>query len=523
MRIMAYPGLAMGTQTDRQTEQLVSYIAARALETVVEHRHGSDPVVKLASPDELQSEFDQVSSLALGPHDSVDNATLQQAVDLIIDRSVHTAHPRFFNQNFAGADPIAVAGDWLGSALNTTLATFEMAPVFTLMENAVVGRLAELLGYRPTTVETDANDPLRSAAGIMCPGGSTANMMALQLARHRKRPDSIRVGTGGERLTIFASASSHYSTGKAAAVLGLGTDSVIKVADGPDGTMDVAALSVAVQDSKDRGEVPFAAVATAGTTVTGAFDDLRAMATVAAEHDLWLHVDACFGGAALFSPRTRHLLDGVELTDSFVWNPHKVMGLTQQCTLLAVAEPERLDACFSSKADYLFQPDKLNAELDSGDRTFLCARRVDALKLWLTWKARGETGFTARVDHAMDLADHVRARIAQSDGQFVKMAPGSYVNVVFQWLPKELRSGPDWNPSQLSDDEREALHAVAPRIKARMQTEGTAMVGYQPTDGLNTFRLLFMNPAVTIDDVDETLRLIDDYGQQEWAAAAAKL
>ncbi len=522
MWTMPYAVSTMEKRLDEQTIELASFIAGRALATVTEPRDGSDPVVKLASPDELEAEFDKLTSIALGPEGSVDNAVLQEAVDLVIDRSVHTQHPRFFNQNFAGADPIAVVGDWLGSSLNTTLATYEMSPVFTLMENAVVGRLAELLGYREANSGKGMSNGLREPGGIMCPGGSTANMMALQLARHRKRPDSIRTGTGGERLTVFTSASGHYSTAKAAAVLGLGTDAVIKVADNADGSIDVAALAQAVQSSAERGEVPFAVVATAGTTVAGAFDNIRAMASVAADNDLWLHVDACFGGAALFSQRTRNLLDGVELTDSFVWNPHKVMGLTQQCTMLAVAEPERLDACFSSKADYLFQPDKLNTELDSGDRTFLCARRVDALKLWLTWKARGETGFAARVDHAMDMADHVRTRIAESAGSMVQMVPGSYVNVVFLWLPEELRQGSPWDPAQLSEDQLNALHSVAPRIKARMQAEGTAMVGYQPTDGLNTFRLLFMNPVVTAADVDETLRLIDDYGRQEWSALMAE-
>ncbi len=494
-------------------DELVNYVAGRALDTVVDSRDRHDPVVKLASPAELQQLFAQAAPLDLKADDVPDNAALIAAVDLVIDRSVHTRHPRFFNQNFAGADPVAIVGDWLAASLNTTLATYEMAPVFTLMENAVLSRLAELVGYRSAT---NSANQLESPAGVMCPGGSTANMMALQLARHRKRPDSIRTGTGGERLTIFTSASGHYSTSKAAAVLGLGTEAVVKVPDGPDGSMDAVALRNAVEASKAAGQVPFAIVATAGTTVTGAFDDLDALADVAEEFDLWLHVDACFGGAALFSPRIHHLLDGVDRTDSFVWNPHKMMGLTQQCTLFVVSEPERLDACFSSKADYLFQPDKLNAELDSGDRTFLCARRVDALKIWLTWKARGDSGFTERTNHALDLADYTRAAIANSDGRFVVVAPGPYVNVVFRWLPPVLRNTTS-SIDDLSPQLRQALHDVAPGIKARMQTEGTAMVGYQPIHGLNAFRLLFMNPEVTTDDVDETLRLIDAYGEHEWA------
>lgn len=511
-----------------EIDDLVNFVALRALGVVTDPRRADAPVVELASPDELIELFSQREQLGIFSANNTQSADLDvlcQAVDLVIEKSVHSTHPRFFNQNFAGADPVAVVGDWLSSALNTTMATYEMAPVFTLMENAVLGRLSELIGYRPrqgsgSEVGVDGPGDLLSPAGIMGPGGSSANLMALQMARHRQRPDSIRVGTGSERLRVFTSSSGHYSTGKAAALMGLGTDAVIAVADNTDGSMNAEALSAAVEASISRGEVPLAIVATAGTTVTGAFDDLNALADVAHAHDLWLHVDACFGGAAIFSQRHRYLLDGVEHSDSFVWNPHKMMGLTQQCTMFAVAEPWRLEACFSSQADYLFQPDKLHRELDTGDRTFLCARRVDAFKLWLTWKARGEANFEARINHAVDLADHTRAVIANSqdraqqtdsaEGRLAAVVAGRFANVVFLWVP------PGLDMETASASERGDLHALAPRVKARMQQDGTAMVGYQPVGGLNAFRLLFMNPEVTTDDVDETLALIARYGLDEW-------
>jgi len=261
--------------------------------------------------------------------------------------------------------------------------------------------------------------------------------------------------------------------------------------------------------------VPFAIIATSGTTVTSAFDDLHALADIAEAQEVWLHVDGCYGGSALFSPTHRHLLAGVERSDSFVWNLHKMMGVTQQCTALLVADPGQLGPCFATGADYIFQPDKLNGEFDSGDRHFQCARRVDALKLWLMWNARGDEGFAARIDHAVAMADHVRARIADSDGAFATVAPGSFTNVVFVWVPPELRP---FTPTQLSDEQAARLHAVAPKIKARMQLDGRALLGYQPIDDLNCFRFLFMNSAVTQSDIDVTLADLDRYGTQEWAS-----
>lgn len=498
-------------------ESLHERIAERALAYVVDAPAGLDPVIELASPDRLLELFADAAELGFGDVATAhDDDSIVAAVDLVIKHSVQTAHPRFVNQNFAGPDPVSVVGDWLGAALNTTGATFEAAPVFTLMESAVLSKLGRIAGY----VDDSADRVPTLPPGLFCPGGSSATLYALQLARHRIRPDIRRTGATGERLTLFVSDSGHYAATKSAALLGLGTDAVIKVDSDDAGAIVPEALEQAIITSLDAGHVPFAIIATSGTTVTSAFDDLAALADIAEAHDLWLHVDGCYGGSALFSPTHRHLLAGVERSDSFVWNLHKMMGMTQQCTALLVREPELLAPCFALQADYLFQPDKLHAEYDSGDRTFQCARRIDVLKLWLAWKHHGEVGFAARVDHAVDMAEYARRRIAASAGEFATVA-GTFTNVVFAWIPPAHRPLP-LSPSairELPSDVCDELHRLAPEIKARMQREGTAMVGFQPIEGLNTFRLLFMNPAVAEADVDALLDRVAEYGTDVIGAA----
>ena len=493
-------------------------IAERALSYVTDPPTGLDPVIDLATPDQLRTIFAEAAGLGFSDHTPAhEDDQLVDAVDLVIKHSVHTSHPRFVNQNFAGPDSVSVVGDWLGAALNTTGATFEAAPVFTLMESAVLSKLGRIAGYVDDlgdgSLDADSDDLPPLPPGLFCPGGSSATLFALQLARHRIRPDVRRTGATGERLTMFVSDAGHYAATKSAALMGVGTDSVIKVASDENGAIIPSALDAAVTASVDAGDVPFAIIATSGTTVTSAFDDLHALADIAEANGLWLHVDGCYGGSALFSPTHRHLLDGVERSDSFVWNLHKMMGMTQQCTALLVREPEQLAPCFAGQADYLFQPDKLHAEYDSGDRTFQCARRIDVLKLWLAWKHHGDDGFAARIDHAVDMADRVRARIRQSDGEFVEVA-GTFTNVVFGWIPPQLRPLPLHPASirSLPSDIRQQLHALAPKIKAQMQTEGTAMMGFQPIEGLNTFRVLFMNPTVTPADVDALLDRVAEYG-----------
>jgi len=491
-------------------DKLVAAIAERVTQFVLEPPHDDDPVIDWGSPDDLVDRFAASVGLAVEPGAaSHDVAEILDAVEQVIATSARTSHPRFVNQNFAGADPVSVMGDWLGAALNTTMATFEVAPVFTLMEAAVLHRLAGFAGY-PT-----AGDPVPALApGVFVPGGSTGMLYALQLARHRHDPDIIRRGAPATPMAVFVSASGHYSTRKSAALLGIGTDHVIEVAADRAGAIDPDALEAAVAAAAAEGITPLAVVATAGTTVTCAFDDLHAVADVCERHDMWMHVDACYGGGALFSEAQAHRLAGVERSDSLVWNFHKMLGMTQQCSALLVKRPEQLGECFSGGADYLFQPDKLFADRDSGDRTFQCGRRPDALKLWLAWKAYGDDGFAARIDHAVAMGDHARRSLADRSDAFATVLAGDFTNVIFAWVPPHLRPLTTTEPDHLTGDVRDELHRLAPIIKGRMQAEGSGLIGFQPVHGMNTFRMICMNSTLRATDIDALLDHIDRIGTE---------
>ena len=494
----------------RPSEELLRALVDRVSGHVLRPPATTDPVIRYATPATIADAFAASVGLSFAANEPAhSDDALVAATDEVFGWSVHTSHPSFVNQNFAGPDPIGVLGDWIGAALNTTGATYEVAPVFTLMERAVLDKLASLAGF-PSSAG-DADPP----AGMFCPGGSVGLLFALQLARHRLDPDIIDRGSDGRPVAVFVSESGHYSTKKAAVLLGLGLDAVVAVPTDADGAMRPDALAAEIATASAAGRRPLAVIATAGTTVTCAFDPLVAISEICAEDDIWLHVDGAYGGSALFSPTQRRRLDGLERADSFVWDLHKMMGMTQQCSVLLVREPSRLEPCFATRADYLFQPDKRNAELDPGDRTFQCGRRVDVMKLWLTWKAHGDAGFAARVDHAVELADHVRARIAASDGRFAPVVAGDFTNICLLWVPPDLRP---LTLGDLDDHTRSRLHALGPRVKIRMQDEGTALMGVQPVHGINCFRLLFMNPRVERADADSLLDLIDRYATREWVS-----
>ncbi|KAK5923704.1 hypothetical protein CgunFtcFv8_000649 [Champsocephalus gunnari] len=421
---------------------------------------------------------------------------LLQRVKDVAKYSIKTSHPRFFNQQFAGVDYHALAGRFLSEALNTNLFTYEVAPVFVLMETEVLRSLRQLVGW----TEGD---------GIFCPGGSTSNMFAMNLARYRLFPEVKSQGLWAvPRLTIFTSAESHYSVKKGAAFLGIGTDNIIEVKVDEGGRIIPEDLDEKIKLTKSQGAVPLLVSCTSGTTVRGAFDPLDRIADVCEKHNVWMHVDSAWGGSVLFSEQHRHLMKGVARANSVAWNPHKMLMAGLQCSAFLLQDTTNLlKKCHSANATYLFQQDKFyDVNLDVGDKTVQCSRKVDCLKLWLMWKAVGSIGLAERVDKAFNLVRHLVEQMKKREGFHLLWEP-EFLNVCFWFIPPSMR-GKEGNA-----DYQDRLTNVAPAIKERMIKQGTMMVGYQPLgDKVNFFRMIVLSPLVSKEDMDFSLDEIERLG-----------
>jgi glutamate/tyrosine decarboxylase-like PLP-dependent enzyme len=241
--------------------------------------------------------------------------------------------------------------------------------------------------------------------------------------------------------------------------------------------------------------------------VAGAFDPLSAIGPIARSHGAWFHVDASYGGSVLFSAAHRHLMQGVELADSVTWNPHKMMGVPLTCSATLLRERGLLTRTFGMSADYLFHdPDGDKDSCDLGDMTLQCGRRVDALKLWLSWQSMGTEGFARRIDKLFALARKLAAAIEARAGFELTREPRG-TNICFRYLPPTLR-----------DTEGEARRAHQDRItrvvRERLMRSGRFMVNYAPLDGAATFRPVLNNPRTTEQDLvallDEIERAADD-------------
>ncbi|XP_063064213.1 cysteine sulfinic acid decarboxylase [Engraulis encrasicolus] len=411
--------------------------------------------------------------------------------------SVKTSHPHFFNQQFSGMDYHALAGRYLTETLNTSLYTYEVAPVFVLMEQVVLTKMRSLVGWS-------------SGDGIFCAGGSLSNMSAMNLARYHLFPQIKQQGLWSlPRLAIFASRESHYSVMKGAAFLGIGTDHVYSVNTNDQGSMDTNDLEEKIKLARSQGAVPLYVNAMAGTTVRGSFDPLDKVADICEKNSLWMHVDAAWGGSVLFSKTHRHLLKGIDRANSVSWNPHKMLSAGIQCSALLLRDTtDLMQRCHSASATYLFQQDKFyDMRLDTGDKTVQCGRKVDCLKLWLLWKAIGTKGITQRIDRAFDTARHITEEIKKREG-FQLLYEPQFVNVCFWYIPPSLRG------KENSPDYKEKLAKVPSTVKERMMKEGTTMVGYQPlNDEINFFRMVVVSPYATTQGMDFCLDEIERLGK----------
>ncbi|XP_030896762.1 glutamate decarboxylase 2 [Leptonychotes weddellii] len=442
---------------ERPTLAFLQDVMDILLQYVVKSFDRSTKVIDFHYPNELLQEYNW--ELADQPQNLEE---ILMHCQTTLKYAIKTGHPRYFNQLSTGLDMVGLAADWLTSTANTNMFTYEIAPVFVLLEYVTLKKMREIIGW-----------PGGSGDGIFSPG-------------------------------------SHFSLKKGAAALGIGTDSVILIKCDERGKMIPSDLERRILEAKQKGFVPFLVSATAGTTVYGAFDPLLAVADICKKYKIWMHVDAAWGGGLLMSQKHKWKLSGVERANSVTWNPHKMMGVPLQCSALLVREEGLMQSCNQMHASYLFQQDKhYDLSYDTGDKALQCGRHVDVFKLWLMWRAKGTTGFEAHIDKCLELAEYLYNIIKNREGyEMVFDGKPQHTNVCFWYVPPSLRVLED------NEERMSRLSKVAPVIKARMMEYGTTMVSYQPLgDKVNFFRMVISNPAATHQDIDFLIEEIERLGQ----------
>lgn len=327
---------------------------------------------------------------------------LADVEQLLLPGISHFQHPRFFGYFPANSMLSSVLGDYLSTGIGALGLSWQSAPALTELEEVVTDWLRQMVGL--------------SAAwhGVIQDTASTSTLLALICARERTTQYALADGglqAQDRPLTIYVSAYSHSSVDKAALLAGFGRANIRLAPVDENFALQPAALAALIEADLAAGLQPCAIVATTGTTTTTAIDPIAAMAELAQQYGLWLHVDAALAGSAMILPECRWMWAGIEGADSIVLNPHKWLGAAFDCTAYYVRDAEHLIRVMGTNPSYL-QSAADNEVKNYRDWGIPLGRRFRALKLWTLIRDQGVSGLQARLRRDLDNAQWLTATVA---------------------------------------------------------------------------------------------------------------
>lgn len=421
---------------------------------------------------------------------AVFESILDELDDKIVHFSRHNAHPRMFGYVASPGTPITAIGSAVESALNVNVTAWRSAPAAAEIERVTINWLKDMLGFPAEGI------------GLFTSGGSMANFAALAAARSAKSPvNVVREGLAsvGKPMSVYVSEEAHFSVSKAAGMLGLGESNVRHVKTDHLFHLDLADLDRLVAQDRADGRLPFCVVANAGTTATGAIDPIAEIAAFARRNNLWLHVDAAYGGPSALVPSIRPLFAGMEQADSVALDPHKWLYQPMGCGCVLYRDPAAARAAFSHGAEYTrtigLQDDEAFAFWDYGPEL---SRPFRALNVWLLLKYAGIRRIAEAVERNIACARRFERLVKQSV-DFEMLAPVELSIFCFRYKNAE------------GD-----LNALNERILIALQKAGSSYLSNASLKGRFALRGCVLNYRTELSDMD---RLLEDVRK----AAAATL
>jgi len=338
----------------------------------------------------------------------------------------HWQHPSFFAYFPANSSPPSVLAEMLTATLGANCMLWQTSPAATEMETRMLDWLRQMTGLP------------EGFHGVIQDSASSASLCAILTARERATGwQANDAGLGAvPRLTVYASTETHASVEKDVKVAGLGRNQLRKVAVDEGFAMRPDALEAAIIEDRKAGLAPACVVATLGTTGVGAVDPLRAIAEVCQRQGVYLHVDAAWAGSAFVLPEHRWMLDGVELADSYAFNPHKWLFTNFDCTAHFVRNPAELVRTLEIMPVYL-QTKEGSRVIDYRDWSVPLGRRFRALKLWFVIRSYGVDGLRQRIGAHIDLARELEGWIAAAP-DFELLTPRSLALLNFRYHPQGI-------------------------------------------------------------------------------------
>ncbi len=391
-------------------------------------------------------------------------------------------HPNFYAFVPSASNFISAMTDSIATAYNIFTGGWISSPGGAEVEIVTINWLLEMVGF-----------PVKEGGGIFTSGGSTANLTGLTTAR------KMKCGEDFDNATVYLSSQSHSSNFRAAKIIGFKAKNIKTVPVDKFFRMDTTALKRQLDEDKNAGKRPFCVLATAGTTNTGAVDPLGDIATICHDYDMWMHVDAAYGGAAVICEKGKKVLKGLELADSITIDPHKWLFQPYEIGCILVKNHEHLYGTFSEKPEYLRDVKGNADEINFYEHGVQLTRRFRALKLYMSMKTFGLDSFSLAVSNGIDLAEELEHYLRQNPDWEV-LSPAILAVITFRYHPVEFPE------SRLDELNQHISDAV---IKSQKAMVATTLI-----NGFVSLRMCTINPRTNFAKVKMVVDAMEAYGQE---------
>ena len=400
-----------------------------------------------------------------------------------IEKSTHLHHPRYMGHQVTPPLPITAIASMLSSLLNNGMAVYEMGLVSNPLERILSELLARRIGFD------------KNASGLLTSGGTLANLTALLAARATKT--DVWEDGNAEKLAVMVSEEAHYCVDRAARIMGMGSEGIIKVPTNDKLQIRTDLLEKYYQEATKKGFKVICIVGSACSTSTGSYDNLEEIAVFSQKYNLWFHADGAHGGAVVFSEKYKHKVKGIEQADSVVIDWHKMLMTPALATALIFKRDEDAFKTFQQKAQYLWANQHSKDWFNSGKRTFECTKLMMSVKIYSILKAHSEQIFGENVDYLYDLG--------RTFAEMVKSRPNF-----------ELAIEPESNIVcfRLTNTTSKDLNEFNSSIRKQLLQDGKFYI-VQTSLGENIYlRVSLMNPLTTENDLNALLDEVEKIGSK---------
>jgi glutamate/tyrosine decarboxylase-like PLP-dependent enzyme len=440
--------------------------------------------------DQARARFDSPLPLEPQPPEEV----YEEFLEHVLPYPIGNTHPRFWGWVLGTGTVSGALAELLSAAVNTNTGGLDHHSA-NHVERQVIEWFKEMLGFPG------------SASGVLTSGCSAANLIGLAVARNTVAGYDLRkegVRSGSHRMMLYASEEVHSSVQKAVELLGLGSDALRRVPVNDDFQIDLEALRATIAQDRRDGHRPFCIVGAAGTTNTGAIDDLDALADICQRQDLWLHVDGAFGAWAALAPGARHLVTGMERADSLALDLHKWMYMPYEIGCVLVRREGDHRTAFSLTPAYLAHGEG-GLGLTGGDLTwfsdygFQLSRGFRALKAWMSLKEHGARKYGRLIQQNIDQAQYL-AKMIDASPELELVGPVVLNVVCFRYVRSEL------------DDA--ALDELNKQIEVELQERGIAVPSTTTIRGKCVLHVANTNHRTRREDFEILVREVIRLGEE---------